>query len=200
MQEKKMSASETEGKTPPSPPLFVYQIKVVLIGITPPIWRRFHVASNITFYDLHCVLQIVMGWGNYHLYQFVASGIELSDSVTAAELGIRSAEQMVLGQLVHNSAARFVYEYDFGARWEHELLLEKQMPLVGQRPLPICLAGERACPPEGSGGSQGYTRFLESLRERTRPMYLTKQTHIVPPFRPEIFDLNRVNANLSTWR
>lgn len=194
-----MATSLAEDETPPSIPLFVYQIKVMLTGITPPIWRRFHVANDITFYDLHRILQIVMGWGNYHLYQFVVSGIELSDPVTAAELGISSADHMVLGQLVHPGAPRFVYEYDFGASWEHELLLEKQMPLAGQRPLPICLAGERACPPEGSGGSQGYARFLESLRERTRPMSLTKQAHIIPPFRPEIFDLNRVNANLATW-
>lgn len=190
-----MSAIQSGAKTPPD--VFVYQMKVTLMGITPPIWRRFQVSSAVTFCDLHQILQIVMGWGNYHLYQFVVAGAELSDPVTAAELGMRDAQKVRLDQLICDGLVRFGYEYDLGARWEHELVLEEQWPLAGQRPLPVCLAGERACPPEGSGGSRGYTRFLESLRERTRPMSLHKKENIVPPFRPETFDLARINANLA---
>lgn len=187
-----------DDKTPPTP--VVYQMKVSLMGITPTIWRRFQVSSDVTFYDLHRVLQIVMGWGNYHLYQFVVAGVELSDPLTAVELGMKNAEQIGLRQLLDGNVARFVYEYDFSVRWEHELVVEERLPLAGERPLPHCLAGERACPPEGSGGSRGYTRFLESLRERTRPMSLVRPNQIVPPFRPEAFDLATVNANLAIQR
>ena len=48
----------------------VYQLKVKLAGIRPLIWRRFLVDGAITLADLHLVLQAVMGWENYHLYEF----------------------------------------------------------------------------------------------------------------------------------
>ncbi|MEK6874196.1 MAG: plasmid pRiA4b ORF-3 family protein [Nanoarchaeota archaeon] len=45
----------------------ILQLKIVLDGITPKIWRRFLVKDNISFDDLHNVIQAVMGWENYHL-------------------------------------------------------------------------------------------------------------------------------------
>ena len=175
----------------------VYQMKVTLVGVAPPVWRRFQVDSEMTFYELHRALQIVMGWRNYHLYLFNVNGVELSDPVTTLELGTKNAEQIHLSDLLHDGPMRFRYEYDFGDRWEHEIELE--MRLAGEaRPYPICLAGERACPPEGSGGSRGYIRFLESLRERTRPMRLTEQGWVRLPFEPETFDIDKINAALSS--
>lgn len=192
-----MSAFLPGGKMPPSTAPIVYQMKVVLAGIAPPIWRRFQVLSDITFYELHRVLQIVMGWGNYHLYRFAVADTELSDPVTAAELEMKNAEQTTLIQLLHEETLRFAYEYDFGARWEHELLVEERVPLEGARPFPICLAGENACPPEGSGGSRGYTQFLASLQERTRPIRLTDQGWVRPPYEHTLFDIDKVNAALA---
>jgi hypothetical protein len=175
----------------------VYQMKVALVGVAPLVWRRFQVGSDMTFYELHRALQIVMGWRNYHLYLFNVSGTEMSDPATTLELGIKNAEQIRLNDLLHDGPIRFRYEYDFGDRWEHEV--EVETLLVGEtRPYPICLDGERACPPEGSGGSQGYVRFLESLRERTRPMRLTEQGWVRQPYGPELFDIDQINAALMT--
>ncbi|MBC7077590.1 MAG: plasmid pRiA4b ORF-3 family protein, partial [Synergistales bacterium] len=57
----------------------IYQFKVTLKSIRPPIWRRFRVPNDITRYKLHLVLQEVMGWLNYHLYQFVIRGTRYGD-------------------------------------------------------------------------------------------------------------------------
>ena len=177
----------------------VYQMKVALVGVAPPVWRRFQVSSEMTFYELHRALQIVMGWRNYHLYLFNVNGIELSHPATTLALGTKNAEQIRLVDLLHDGTISFRYEYDFGDRWEHEVELE--MRLVGMtRPYPLCLEGERACPPEGSGGSRGYTRFLESLRERTRPMRLTDKGWVRLPYEPDVFDVTKVNATLSLLR
>ena len=45
----------------------IYQLKVTLKGIRPPIWRRIQVKGNITLLQLHDILQVVMGWYDYHL-------------------------------------------------------------------------------------------------------------------------------------
>lgn len=53
----------------------MYQIKVTLNGVRPPIWRRLLVPSSLSLVDLHEVLQVAMGWTDSHLHQFVARGV-----------------------------------------------------------------------------------------------------------------------------
>jgi hypothetical protein len=58
----------------PIPELVIYQIKVVLLGISPMIWRRLLIRDDTTIADLHYILQIVMGWSDDHLHQFRIHG------------------------------------------------------------------------------------------------------------------------------
>ncbi len=48
----------------------VYQFKLALIGVEPPIWRRIQVPETYSFWDLHVALQDAMGWLDYHLHVF----------------------------------------------------------------------------------------------------------------------------------
>ena len=66
----------------------ILQLKITLEGISPKIWRRFLVKDNIAFQKLHDVIQIVMGWGNYHLFEFNVGNI----TITSDEEGYNAAE------------------------------------------------------------------------------------------------------------
>ena len=59
--------------------IHIYQIKVTLDEIKPPIWRRILVKSDITLDRLHFIIQEVMGWDGYHLHQFIIDGISYSE-------------------------------------------------------------------------------------------------------------------------
>jgi len=48
----------------------MYELKVTLNHVKPPIWRAFQVPREITLARLHKILQIAMGWEDYHLYEF----------------------------------------------------------------------------------------------------------------------------------
>jgi hypothetical protein len=48
----------------------VYQFKITLKGIKPPIWRRIQVPKTYTFYNLHLAIQDAMGWYDGHLHEF----------------------------------------------------------------------------------------------------------------------------------
>jgi len=48
----------------------VYQLKITLKGIRPPIWRRIQVPETYTFWDLHVAIQDAMGWEDAHLHEF----------------------------------------------------------------------------------------------------------------------------------
>jgi hypothetical protein len=45
--------------------------KVTLNGSKPPVWRRFLVPDSISLHQLHTIIQIVMGWTNSHLPQYI---------------------------------------------------------------------------------------------------------------------------------
>src|SRR6266568_4079503 len=49
----------------------VYQLRVVLRGVSPLIWRRLLVRSDSTIADLHAIFQLALGWSDEHLNRVV---------------------------------------------------------------------------------------------------------------------------------
>ena len=68
-------------------------------------------------------------------------------------------KRVKLGELIFAEKEKFIYEYDFGDSWEHEILVETILPIEKGLHYPICLKGKRACPPEDCGGIWGYSGF-----------------------------------------
>jgi len=95
---------------------------------------------------------------------------------------------------------KFLYEYDFGDGWEHELLVEKILPAEPGVGYPRCLKGKRACPPEDVGGVWGYADFLEIMRDPNHPEHEDMLEWVGGEFDPEVFDLEEVNAELEEMR
>ena len=50
--------------------MMIYQLKVTLEGVRPPIWRRIQVKGDTKLGKLHDILQDVMGWTDSHLHDF----------------------------------------------------------------------------------------------------------------------------------
>lgn len=60
---------------------------------------------------------------------------------------------------------KFTYEYDFGNGWQHEILFEGSPKKEPGKKYPLCLEGDRACPPEDVGGIGGFYEFLEAVAD-----------------------------------
>ncbi|GEA15841.1 plasmid pRiA4b ORF-3 family protein [Moorella sp. E308F] len=178
----------------------VYQFKVTLRDVHPPVWRRFQVTRDISLYRLHLVLQAVMGWWNYHLYQFIIRGTYYCDPDPEFDAEYVNARRVKLWQVLTRPRMKFLYEYDFGDGWEHELVLEKILPPAEGTPYPICLEGARACPPEDCGGSWGYARMLEILSNPDHEEYEETVEWLGGEFDPEAFDIEEVNRRLRRLR
>ena len=97
--------------------------------------------------QLHLTIQKIMGRDNSHMHAFYVSGVEYAGDETARECDVHCDEKFYLHQLVKRSGQRFIYEYDFGDRWMHDIVVEKTNPCPGEPPPARCLAGTRACPP-----------------------------------------------------
>jgi hypothetical protein len=176
----------------------IYQIKVTLKGSKPPIWRRFQVGSNITLYKLHNILQYVMGWEGYHLYMFRIGGKEFGELDPEYGAEVESAQKTRLDRLVLGEKTKFIYEYDFGDSWEHEILIERILPpQVGAR-YPVCLDGKRACPPEDCGGIWGYADLLQTIQDPDNEEYEEMMQWLGGEFDPEAFDREAVNEALKS--
>jgi hypothetical protein len=175
----------------------IYQIKVTLRHIEPPVWRRIEVPADIKLGKLHKVLQIAMGWTNSHLHAFrvgqASYGIPDPDFPDDME----NERNVRLDKIAANGDT-LIYEYDFGDGWQHKLKIEKVIPAEPAVHYPRCLAGKRACPPEDCGGTGGYEHLLEVLRDPKHEDYEEMREWIGGDYDPEAFDLGAVNRAL--WR
>jgi hypothetical protein len=138
-------------------PLSVYQLRIVLRGISPLIWRRVLVPSETTLAHLHTLLQILFAWSDEHLHSFHIHGKEYGSSGT-------STHEVRLHDLRLHCGERFRYVYDFGAYWECDIRLEALRPRTSRQGYPVCTGGKRAAPPEDCRGTWGYLKRLEQHR------------------------------------
>ena len=181
----------------------VYQLKVTLLDTSPPVWRRFLAPAEVSLDRLHLMLQQVMGWENYHLYRFqVASAeySELDDDEQDDWLDYEDSRQATLGRLVSDRGTRFLYVYDFGDNWRHELRLEDVLEGKPDAGYPLCVGGRRACPPEDCGGPWGYAEMLEVVADPDHPEHLDRVEWLGEGFDPDAFDAGRVNRTLDGVR
>jgi hypothetical protein len=179
-------------------PRQIYQIKVTLNNTHPPVWRRILVPGNTSLLKLHDILQIVMGWEDYHLHMFTITGLIYGDPADDefGDLGTLNEANYKLSQEIHSEGQRFSYEYDFGDSWDHTLLVERILPPEEGVRYPVCLKGRRACPPEDVGGVWGYENFLEAIRDPNHDEHEEYLTWVGGEFDPEAFDLEEVNTRL----
>jgi hypothetical protein len=176
-----------------------YQLRVTLKDVRPPIWRRVLVPDR-ALAAFHEVIQVAMGWENYHLYSFEVGGVGYTDPRGTGELDMESAGRAKLSDVIPKEKFKFGYTYDFGDHWEHEVLVEKVLPPGEGQGYPVCVDGKRACPPEDVGGPWGYAGFLEVISDPEHERHEEMLEWSGGEFDPEVFDLDAVNKELRRLR
>jgi len=153
----------------------VYQLKITLRGIEPQIWRRIMVPGSYTFYDLHVAIQDAMGWKDYHLHRFEIRDDKVPGERVIIETPFTEPEieeekfmstEVPIFLYLKKPGDKVLYVYDYGDDWWHDVVLEKIEPRKPKKKYPLCLDGERACPPEDCGGVPGYYRCLRAFRNK----------------------------------
>lgn len=164
------------------------QVRVELTSVHPLIWRQLLVPSNMTLMQLHPVLQCAMGWEDSHSYTIESgSNVPLNCSWPNESLGKIFAA--LNGQLI--------YLYDPGDGWMHEITLEERVACDVETDRAICMAGERACPPEDCGGAPGNEDVLKAIQKPSSKRHAELREWIGPEFDPLAFSVHEVNRKLS---
>jgi len=175
----------------------VYQLHVQLAEIEPPIWRRLIVPGQMTLFSFHRMLQVVMGWENYHLHQFIVGTAYYGEPDPDFAYGMKDDRRIRLRNIAQQVGESFLYEYDFGDSWRHVITVEDIQPGTQEQTTPRCLAGARACPPEDCGGVGGYDYLLETLHNPHHPEHTEMCEWVGEHFDPELFSLQAANSALA---
>ncbi len=172
----------------------IHTIKVSLRYMKPPVWRRLQVSSQTSLAELHHIIQAAMGWYDCHLHQF-----EVRDLYYAApehELDDTSDEsRRTLANL--RVGERFVYWYDFGDDWYHDILVESVDRADPALTYPRCVTGRRACPPEDCGGPWGFAELMGALGDEKHPEHEMYREWVPAGYDPARFDLAEINEALA---
>jgi len=182
----------------------VLELKVSLKNCETGVERTVLVRADITFGMLHYILQVAMGWGDHHLHEFKLGktrvGMEQEYDFFADD-EVLLEEDHRLFELLSACNGKFVYWYDFGDDWMHDIKAKVIPPAKAEgKKLPTCRAGTGACPPEDCGGVWGYAEMLEDLRTGSKTRKEELREWLGGKFDPEAFDLKAVDRALGHFR
>jgi hypothetical protein len=156
----------------------VFQFQVALKEINPFIWRRIQVPATYSFWDFHVAIQDSMGWFDCHLHMFrlkkprgkklINIGIPMDEF---DDIKVLPGWDIPLTNYLVEPGHTVEYEYDFGDGWDHLITFEGILMKEKMVKYPICMEGERACPPEDCGGVPGYERFVNIIMDPSDEEY-----------------------------
>ena len=181
-----------------------YELRIQLDDIKPVIWRSVVVPSGITLDRLHDVIQIAMGWLDYHLHLFKIDGRRFSEAPTEDGFGFDDDDDdealVRLNEVLKNEKAKFSYVYDFGDDWRHTVTLTRIIDIPDGHVMKLqCLDGKRARPPEDVGGLPGFERFREAINDKNHPEHEHYRCWYGGRFYPNRFRIDEVNEELTKY-
>ena len=117
---------------------------------------------DTTFFELHHIIQISMGWQNHHLFEFSLEGYrtgEIDEKEKGSSFGsdqLLDCRAVKLCEIVTVPNDVITYSYDFGDGWKHRIAVEAFLPIDESLTYPVCTDGQMACPPEDCGGIHAF--------------------------------------------
>jgi hypothetical protein len=177
----------------------VYLLHVWIRQISPMIWRRLLVRSDSTIADLHYILQIAFGWSDEHLNRFHIHGQDFGVYHDGGISFSTNADQVQLNKFKFRNNERFLYEYDFGDCWQHEVRVEACETPKYQRLYPCCIGGQRRAPPEGCGGPLAFMARRDEVPLQVEDLFEEIRDNIETNDLDGIRDLTENIDELREW-
>ncbi len=148
----------------------IVRLHIALADTHPCVWRRVDVPVDANLKMLHDVIQAAFGWLDCHLWEFEVG--EKRYGVPDPDWGsddVLWAKNTKLQTLLDRDVRRWLYTYDMGDNWEHEIVVEALADGEPDVKYPRYVDGHRRAPPEDCGGAPGFEVFLEAVSDRKHP-------------------------------
>lgn len=178
----------------------IIQLNISLLDSKPLVWRQILVHNSTTFFELHHIIQIAMGWKNYHMFEFDVEGYRIGEIDEEEEdYGdgqLLDATTVALKDIITQKGDVINYEYDFGDSWEHQIKVDEFLGVSKSITYPTCINGQMNCPPEDCGGIDSFYNSLDILKNKTHSEYKEIYEWFPKKYNPKKFDIEKVNKRL----
>jgi len=189
-------------------------LHILLLKISPAIWRRVLVPIDQSLADFHDTIQILMGWDDIHLHRFLIHGKAYGMTRDGGLWFRDNPKQVPISSLHLRQKERFLYEYDFHAFWQHQIRLERTLPFDPTQTYPVCIGGARKAPLEWCNGPLAYLeqkqyfsidyierRLLEIIEDEEARVgdYQEEAATMLYWLQAETFDRSAVNDRLALF-
>ena len=177
----------------------IARLRIEFQDLEADIWRRIDMPLSATLEALHEAIQISMGWTFSHLWEFEIGDRRYGDRSfvdSDDEPDLYKAKGTRLGTVVARGADRFVYTYDFGDDWHHDVIVEEVRDGDPEKEYPAFVEGAGCCPPEDVGGPDGFMNFLEAILDPAHKGHKAYLEWHGGPFDPSVFDETRARLGL----
>ena len=172
-------------------------VRIDLKDSDPPIWRMVEVPTSITLKVLHDIVQVTMGWFDYHLWEMVIGGqtygLPMDEDWGTAPRKVASRTR--LRDVLAPSTTTIDYIYDFGDNWHHVIKVEKIDDAIPGGEYPRLVRAIGACPPEDVGGGPGYADFLEAMADPNHEEHARMLEWHGGKFDPDEAEIGRILVN-----
>lgn len=165
----------------------IFRLLITLDGSNPKITRTLLVSKFTSQPRLHHIIQAAMGWRGTEQFQFYP----------ASELGLSGSADTELHEMFSAPGKHCGYEFD---HWYHDIELDRVERPEGRRHYPVCVAGQRACPPEDVGGIGDYNKLIRTLDQPDHPDYAEMAGWLTQDFHPAAFNIDQANLRLSQYQ
>lgn len=175
----------------------VARIRIMLLDVTPQIWRTIEVPSTANLRGLHDAIQAVIPFDNRHLFMFEFG--ERRYGIPDREWGtdLRDAKNIRIGALIDRGVTELTYTYDFGDDWRFHLTIEEVLPFVEGASYPRLVGGARRGPPEDVGGFPGFDAFLSAMKDSSHPRHTELSRWYGRDFDPDEIDHAEIAVRLA---
>ncbi|CAN5822608.1 plasmid pRiA4b ORF-3 family protein [soil metagenome] len=180
----------------------IIQLDISLHKSNPLIHRTVLVKKETSFFELHHIIQIVMGWQNYHLFEFNLDGYRIGVIEENQKNNGYGSDQIIcanttiLSDILSSENDVFNYTYDLGDCWLHEISMSMVSSREGVTSYPVCVDGELNCPPEDCGGIIGFYNILTVILDNKHPEYKKTRKWVGKKYDPLIFNKDKINKQL----
>jgi len=174
----------------------VLSLRLVVLGTQPRVWRRLLVRDTMWLSRLHDSVQIAFDWFDYQTHAFLLDDLKFGNPVKRDDLNIEDDRDVTLGDLNLANRDKMVYEYHIGESWRVEVRVEKATAAGKGVQYPLCVAGERAGPPEDCGSLEAFHDMLACLKEPASELGREWLNWLGPEYDPSVCDLDKVNRAL----
>lgn len=175
----------------------IARLHIQLDDIEPAIWRRVEVPLTSSLKAVHDVIQAVMLFEDYHLFQFEIGERRYGHPDPEWGDEMRDARNIRLGAILARDETRFTYTYDFGDDWRHTIVVEEVVAADPMVDYPRFVDGARRAPPEDVGGLPGFEEFLRVMAAPADPEHETIMTWYGRLFELDDIGLNTINERLA---